>query len=666
MTSLCIRLVPVMVMAPIFFSISTASESIYPFSRTLYPNSICKTLARTTSMRIVLFIFLVEPPSEDIDACEMILDEVLDPILETGRAIFREAASRNISTCEPNKQDLHSLLHPLTVTFGLKTISGKISIAPVHGRETYTDLEPTPNRVIEQDLETDGSLPQYLSKNVFVLETFEHGVGSIIGRVLVEGKEMICRAQKDGLLDSALANELMALHKIRDACQSGRCRAPMHVTELMGHVRHDGTGHITGLLREWVLGHSLSEIDIATTPAGRRQKWASQIGQTVEQLHEIDVVWGNAKASNVIVDDEDETWLIDFGGGWTEGWVDEKLAGTVDGDEQAVQNILNFPDVAKMGLLLYSAEPQGKTDREAAAAHPHGCDNIAIILLPPNLPCRLYDPVRKMLDQLDDIRAQHEGPNGRSRGRWSQNGESMAGLLEWTTESPSAFREYLTAVEERIPTSGDRAEEVHTLRISGLYARGPRTALCYVCPEATTDLRAVLLKVARPSGTDCRALARVIATQVRSLHVHFQVSHTGLRAESFVFLGARRVDLARPYLLDWARPAAPGMHRHPRYEAARPAWYYQVWALLMVLSEIAEWRPLEQAFTSEAELEERQMARKRFVTGPEWKGAVAGQVFRYGFEFIEGEREVLETYSRWRIKRFYDKLCELLESSPPE
>lgn len=50
----------------------------------------------------------------------------------------------------------------------------------------------------------------------------------------------------------------------------------------------------------------------------------------------------DGKARNVIVDDEDAAWLIDFGGGFTEGWVSEELAGTVEGDEEAVKKIVDF------------------------------------------------------------------------------------------------------------------------------------------------------------------------------------------------------------------------------------------------------------------------------------------------------------------------------------
>lgn len=86
------------------------------------------------------------------------------------------------------------------------------------------------------------------------------------------------------------------------------------------------------------------------------------------------------------------------------------------------------------------------------------------------------------------------------------------------------------------------------------------------------------------------------------------------------------------------------------------------------LSEIAEWAPLEEGVgenEAEVELLRRKLDRKRLVTSTGWKSALSAQVFRHGFGILEADRETLETYGRWRIKRFYDTLCELLLTSPP-
>jgi hypothetical protein len=64
-------------------------------------------------------------------------------------------------------------------------------------------------------------------------------------------------------------------------------------------------------------------------------------------LHRIEVVWGDGKADNVLIDANKDAWLIDFGGGWTQDWVDESLAGTFEGDTQAVEKIEEFLGVEK-------------------------------------------------------------------------------------------------------------------------------------------------------------------------------------------------------------------------------------------------------------------------------------------------------------------------------
>ncbi|KAI0188881.1 hypothetical protein EV127DRAFT_496637 [Xylaria flabelliformis] len=244
-----------------------------------------------------------------------------------------------------------------------------------------------------------------------------------------------------------------------------------------------------------------------------------------------------------------------------------------------------------------------------------------------------------MLDYIENITQAPEASNGRSRGkRILKDGRSIKGLLEWTPATPEVFLHYLEAIEERIPTSGGRAEEVHTMKINGLFRQGSRTAIFYECEESPIDLREVLLKVPRPPDYVIRALAKP-------------------------------VDYTRPYLLDMARSPIPEIYRHPEYRPdGELAWFYQVWALMMILSEIAEWKPLDQVKPGEesgVELLRRKLSRRRQVTSAEWQSGLPTQVFRLGFGFLDADRETLETYNRWRVKRFYDELCELLSPDQP-
>jgi hypothetical protein len=272
-------------------------------------------------------------------------------------------------------------------------------------------------------------------------------------------------------------------------------------------------------------------------------------------------------------------------------------------------------------------------------------------------------------------------------------GEKFSGLVEWVTAEPDPA--LLGRVSERIPSGDDgewRLEETHALRIYSTFHDGDRTAIIYECPskQLPTDLRDVMLTTPKPSFEDRRALARIIATQIRSLHVHFNIIHPALRTKSFAFFSPSRdsdnaavlSDLTRPYILDWGcRPISSSsrlhttdeMFQHPECRPSAPAppqWFSQAWALLMILSEIADWHPIEKgSFITWADLGEATLKRRQLVTNESWNNGTTAAIFRYGFGFLTREHVVLAEYSHWQIKRFYDHLCELLApiaAAPPQ
>lgn len=51
---------------------------------------------------------------------------------------------------------------------------------------------------------------------------------------------------------------------------------------------------------------------------------------------------GDVKSDNVLIDGQDDAWVIDFGGGYTEGWVDKECSETLAGDAQELTNILRL------------------------------------------------------------------------------------------------------------------------------------------------------------------------------------------------------------------------------------------------------------------------------------------------------------------------------------
>ncbi|KLU81100.1 hypothetical protein MAPG_00195 [Magnaporthiopsis poae ATCC 64411] len=239
---------------------------------------------------------------------------------------------------------LHSVLYPETLNVQLKTVDGIPTLLPIRSCEAYADLGH-PDCDVDVDFDIDNTLPQYPSK-VLPQEFIVRG-GSLVSRVLVNEQDaMLCKAGEAGLFDQKLRRELEALGKVGDA--RTHFVLEIRVPRLHGYVKHAELGCVIGLLREWIPSglepslHQLDSAGIGAIPSERRQKWMLQIRQTVDCLHEIGLVWGNGKIHNVVVDRDDNAWLIDFGGGWTGDWVDKDLAGTVAGDKQAIRNIASL------------------------------------------------------------------------------------------------------------------------------------------------------------------------------------------------------------------------------------------------------------------------------------------------------------------------------------
>jgi serine/threonine protein kinase len=84
----------------------------------------------------------------------------------------------------------------------------------------------------------------------------------------------------------------------------------------------------------------------------KRRCWAAELECLVRELHAAGLVWGDAKPHNVLVDQEDRLWLIDFDGGYTYGWVDEVKNETQEGDLQGVERIKEWLVSVTRGLLI--------------------------------------------------------------------------------------------------------------------------------------------------------------------------------------------------------------------------------------------------------------------------------------------------------------------------
>ncbi|RSM19919.1 hypothetical protein CDV31_001279 [Fusarium ambrosium] len=271
---------------------------------------------------------------------DAITDQIYDIFMDLGRIPFSRIAP--LSTSLPSK-DLHSLLYPETFDYRLQTVDGVASIFPINPDEAVSVPNTGPNPEVVTEFQPIKTIPRYSSRDVHVQEVLVSGYGTVC-RVQVGSQTMLCKAQGQGLESPSLERELVAMQKIWNACSGPG--VSIRVPHLQGYVTFADSRDIIGLLRDWVqpssYGSTLRDMDIAAVPKELKKKWSDQIRETVDKLHQLGVIWGDGKASNVVVDQENNIWLIDFAGGWTKGWVDEELADSMDGDNQAVRNITRF------------------------------------------------------------------------------------------------------------------------------------------------------------------------------------------------------------------------------------------------------------------------------------------------------------------------------------
>lgn len=98
---------------------------------------------------------------------------------------------------------------------------------------------------------------------------------------------------------------------------------------------------VDGMIIEYIRNaKSLRDADFITSV--QCEEWTTQIRSAIEYLHREGFVWGDAKADNVLIREDGDVVLVDFGGGFTSGWVEQQNSDTSQGDWQGFERIVQF------------------------------------------------------------------------------------------------------------------------------------------------------------------------------------------------------------------------------------------------------------------------------------------------------------------------------------
>jgi serine/threonine protein kinase len=137
---------------------------------------------------------------------------------------------------------------------------------------------------------------------------------------------------------SSFLREFGILLRLKEARLNEKYRLP--TIHSLVHYSND-PNCILGILLDHIDNERTLADWIETRKPSRalKEKWNRQVRDTVRALHRHGIIWGDVKPDNVLIDREHNTWLIDFGGGFNSGYVDEDVMETVEGDLQGVSRM---------------------------------------------------------------------------------------------------------------------------------------------------------------------------------------------------------------------------------------------------------------------------------------------------------------------------------------
>jgi len=257
--------------------------------------------------------------------------QIYNLILTTGEQIIRELAGPTNELA--GAETLEEALNPVVFWLQMLTIDGAVRLIR---RADFT--QPTVDFEPQDILGVSSDLPIFCLAQVEILETIRPKRSF---KVRVGGQIRFCKMAGRGFELPGISRDCQVLQKIKDIGLSQSCRVP--TLEGLLSLR-EGSG-VIGFLTNYIetsddLGDLISLFNkVVTIPISRREKWGGQIKYIVEQLHGQGVIWGDASPRNVLIDIDDNAWLVDFGGGYN---IDPKLMDTMEGDMEGLRAVYEF------------------------------------------------------------------------------------------------------------------------------------------------------------------------------------------------------------------------------------------------------------------------------------------------------------------------------------
>jgi tRNA A-37 threonylcarbamoyl transferase component Bud32 len=262
---------------------------------------------------------------------------------------------------EPVESTLHEWYHGPTYFYSLQIKAGQLEPELL---ETTEELE---NRI--EDLVPRLKMPKYIQNidvpwidahDLTVQSEVSHPEPAHPGQVVDEDGNVYFFKPVVADQPGPVKREIQILQQIEKADLD--IKAP----KLIGFVgfessKAEAMGYLMTPIKE---PRPLTHFLKSSVPREKRAEWANKSEEYVKALHSHGIVWGDAKADNFIVDANDELWIIDFGGSYTDGWVDPELSETREGDDMGVEKVVKALEDPEKNTFDPGVETTSDTDTE--------------------------------------------------------------------------------------------------------------------------------------------------------------------------------------------------------------------------------------------------------------------------------------------------------------
>ncbi|GAB1742186.1 hypothetical protein NU219Hw_g7748t1 [Hortaea werneckii] len=275
------------------------------------------------------------------DFSQPIKTSLVDHILADCLPMILELAP-HVGILNHSLQDLcQAVCHDLEVVGERGRLQARHKCSPF--QEPLDDISPLPIQELPHDCQ---DIPEILASQICIEADGTAPIEwTTAGKVsMIDGRYAWFKPRDFGREEDFL-RELRLLKVIKDTAYLED--HDVRYSQLLGVVTASFSNDlcaVVGLLISWIPpapdGPHLKS-QSARQIRNSHTKWRQQVTKAVSFLHDHGICWGDVNVCNIVIDNDLNAWVIDFGGSNNAEFVDDDFAETTEGDWQGIRRIFD-------------------------------------------------------------------------------------------------------------------------------------------------------------------------------------------------------------------------------------------------------------------------------------------------------------------------------------